>query len=52
MAAGHLIPDVYSSLSARLAGALQSGVDLFPEQLAQSVEDDLAESRFNSEGLR
>jgi hypothetical protein len=32
-------------------GALQSGIDLFPDQLAESVEDNLGEICFNIDGL-
>jgi hypothetical protein len=32
-------------------GALQSGIGLFPHQLAESVEDNLGEICFNIDGL-
>jgi hypothetical protein len=46
MAAADLIPDARLLCRCGRPGALQSGVDLFPDQLAESVEDNLGEICF------
>jgi hypothetical protein len=51
MAAADLIPDARLLCRCSRPGALQSGIDLFLDQLTQSVEDNRGEICFNIDGL-